>query len=193
MQPPLIIFGLGNPWSAYANTRHNLGARAVSALAARHGLVFDQLMADSHGAWARISGRDVLLLRSNVDINASDRALGAYAPLIERPPRNVWVLHDDIALMLGTIRIVVNGGAGGHRGVEALLMSLGSADFVKFKLGIGRPSRLERIYDYVFEPFGSDEMEGVDAAVGEAIDAMECAIEFGVDAAQTRHNRKRHS
>ncbi|WP_273841615.1 aminoacyl-tRNA hydrolase [Rubrobacter calidifluminis] len=170
--------GLGNPGRRYANTRHNAGYMVVDELAARHGGAWRRRKR-AEEAEIRLNGVSVVLVKPTTFMNDSGRALVAYSG------DRLLVVHDDLDLPAGAVRVKVGGGAGGHNGLRSVIGNLGP-EFVRVRVGIGRPPEGVEVIDYVL-----GRMDGtVREAVPRATDAVEVVVEEGAEAAMNRFNAR---
>jgi peptidyl-tRNA hydrolase, PTH1 family len=187
--PTFLIVGLGNPGPAYAATRHNLGARAVRLLAARHRV---RLLPDPAGALVGRAGvpPDVLYLAiPQTAMNHSGpvvRALADRLSLVE--PQRLIVVHDELDLPVGRLKVKVGGGTAGHNGLRSIVEALGTAGFVRVRIGIGKPPSRDVGMDYVLSGPEADARERLDAVIEVATDAVERIVAEGAGAAMTRFN-----
>jgi PTH1 family peptidyl-tRNA hydrolase len=189
-QPPqTLIVGLGNPESDYADTRHNLGFACVRALAER----FDVEI--KRKRWRSLVGRTesrrLWLLLPQTYMNLSGQAVAAALRDTGLPPSQVWVVHDELDIPMCRLRIRRGGSGAGHNGVLSLIESLGTQDFVRFRVGIGKPARKSQQGGarYVLGRFSKAEAERLDKVVGGVADALELALETGLDRAMEKYNR----
>jgi len=189
MSGMFLIVGLGNPGREYANTRHNIGFRCVDALAARHNLAFeDKKKSKAKIALGRIQGHRVLLAKPQTYMNLSGGAVQGLAAFYQIPPAQMMVIFDDLDLPVGTLRIRPKGGSGGHKGVTDIIQRLGTQDFPRIRVGIGRPDTLMDPASYVLRPFeGPDEAE-IAGAVERVILAVETWLTEGIDLAMNCYN-----
>ncbi len=183
----LLVAGLGNPGPEYARTRHNVGWMVVDELARRH-----------QGSWrSKFSGRlaevrldsaRVALVKPETYMNESGRSIAAAARFFQLPPGRLLVVHDDVDLDEGRLQARRGGGLAGHNGLRSIAQSLGSQEFLRLRIGVGRPGRGDprSVADYVLAPF--DPETDVDALVGRAADAVELLVREGLDAAQRGFN-----
>jgi len=183
-----LIVGLGNPGQAYAETRHNAGYWVVEALAAEAGLTFKR-----HGGAStvqgRVAGHLVTLVQPQTFMNRSGPIVAAVVGELALDLSEVIVVHDDLDLDPGRLRIKSRGGGGGHKGVLSIIDALGSDRFARLKLGVGHPPAGEDPADYVLAPMPSHER----AVLEDAVQALECWIAEGVTTAMNRFNVKRES
>jgi PTH1 family peptidyl-tRNA hydrolase len=185
----LLVVGLGNPGREYARTRHNAGWLVVDELARRHG---GSWKAKFNGQLAeiRIDGHKLALLKPETYMNESGRSVAQAAKFFKVDPDAVLVVHDEGDFELGRLEIKVGGGYGGHNGLRSIGQVLGTPDFLRLRIGVGRPERGDPrpLADYVlsnFEPH--DEAETL---VARAADAVEQLDADGVERAQARVNRR---
>jgi PTH1 family peptidyl-tRNA hydrolase len=184
-----LIVGLGNPESEYADTRHNMGFACVRELAKRLGVKVDRKR------WQSLVGhsaeRGVWLLMPQTYMNLSGQAVVKAVRDIRVPPRDVWVVYDELDLPLCRMRIKRGGSGAGHNGVLSLISSLGTDDFVRFRVGIGKPPRKgsQPGRHYVLGRFTKAEAERIPTIVSGVADALELALEARVERAMDRYNR----
>jgi PTH1 family peptidyl-tRNA hydrolase len=184
-----LIVGLGNPGKKYEGTRHNLGFRVVDLLRERFGLEPYDSRFESEMAKGAPRGVQLLLLKPQTFMNLSGGAVTAAARYHKVPPDRLWVVHDDLDLPLGHLRIRVGGSSGGHRGVQSIIDRLGTQDFVRFRLGIGRPQGPMPADAYVVAPFGREEREAAEAMIARAAEAVTTALSDGLTKAMNLFNR----
>lgn len=183
----LLVAGLGNPGREYAATRHNVGWLVVDELVSRHG-----------GSWrSKFSGRlaevrlDQLklgLLKPETYMNESGRSIGAAVRFFKVDPGGLLVVHDDVDLEEGRLQARLGGGLAGHNGLRSIAQTLSSQDFLRLRVGVGRPGRGDRrsVADYVLAAF--DPGVDVEALVSRSADAVEAIARDGLEAAQQRFN-----
>ncbi|TMB87860.1 MAG: aminoacyl-tRNA hydrolase [Chloroflexi bacterium] len=185
----LLIVGLGNPESEYADTRHNLGFACVHELGRRLGVRVDRKRwqslvgrSDEHGIW---------LLLPQTYMNLSGQAVAKALRDLSLTPDRLWVVHDELDLPLCRMRIRRGGSGAGHNGVLSLISSLGTPDFVRFRLGIGKPARKGSTSGrhYVLGRFTKAEAARLPNIVDGVASALELALEAGVERAMERFNR----
>jgi len=179
----LLVAGLGNPGREYADTRHNVGFMVADELARRHG-----------GSWrSKFSGRlsetrigdaRVALLEPMTYMNLSGGAVGAATRFFKVPPEQLLVVHDEGDFDLGRLQLRLGGGLAGHNGLRSVAQELGTPDFIRLRIGVGRPGRGDRrdLADYVLSRFEPD--DDAEAIVGRAADAVEALVRDGLEAAQ---------
>lgn len=181
-----LIVGLGNPESEYADTRHNLGFACVRALATRFDVKIDRKRWNSLAG--RSESRGVWLVLPQTYMNLSGEAVKAAVRDTGVDATHVWVVHDELDLPLCRLRINRTGSGAGHNGVLSIIGALGTKDFVRFRVGIGKPSR-NRGAGYVLGRFTKAEAERLDHVVEGVADALELALEGGLDHAMEKYNR----
>ncbi|MGB5795866.1 MAG: aminoacyl-tRNA hydrolase [Mycolicibacter algericus] len=183
--PPVLVVGLGNPGPTYARTRHNVGFMVVDLLAQRIGSAFKlHKKSGADVVTGRLSGRSVVLARPRCYMNESGRQVGPLAKFYSVPPADVVVIHDDLDLDYGRIRLKQGGGEGGHNGLRSIAIMLGSKDFQRVRLGIGRPPGRQDPAAFVLQPFGARERDELPTICEQAADAAELLIELGLEPAQ---------
>ncbi|OBH21184.1 aminoacyl-tRNA hydrolase [Mycolicibacter sinensis] len=183
--PPILVVGLGNPGPNYARTRHNMGFMVVDLLAERIGSAFKlHKKSGADIATGRLSGQPVVLARPRCYMNESGRQVGPLAKFYSVPPGGLVVIHDDLDLDFGRIRLKQGGGEGGHNGLRSIATVLGSKDFQRVRLGIGRPPGRQDPAAFVLQAFGAREREQVPTICEQAADATELLIELGLEPAQ---------
>ena len=184
-----LIVGLGNPGAAYARTRHNAGFRLVGKLAERWRTDWSAVKR-FHSRLARIEreGRPVLLCEPQTFMNSSGEAVGALVDFYQVPLRNLLAVVDDADLPLGELRLRMRGSSGGHHGLESIEQRLGTREFARLRLGIGRRGSEREITDHVLGRFDSTEAALVDKVLTVACDQVECWLDAGIQKAMTQFN-----
>jgi PTH1 family peptidyl-tRNA hydrolase len=183
-----LIVGLGNPGREYKDTRHNVGFRCVDAIAAAHGLTFARRQSNALVADSLIAERKVLLAKPQTYMNLSGEAVWRLLDFYKIPLEHFLAISDDMDLPVGTLRIREKGGAGGQKGLKSIIEHLGTRDFARMRIGIGRPpGRMDPI-DYVLQGFDADETILVVETLDRAVRAVETWLRDGLAIAMTRHN-----
>ena len=181
-----LVVGLGNPGRKYARTRHNLGFRVVDRFAGRLGVAEWREAAFSQVSGARLEGVRLLLAKPQTFMNRCGDAL---VPLLRHAgvglDRTV-VIHDDLDLPLGRLRIRERGGHGGHNGVRSLLEAAGTGEFARVRIGIGRPEGGGDVIPYVLGPFAAEEEQALAEVLERATEALACVLTEGPDRAMNR-------
>ena len=187
MAGPLLVVGLGNPGPNYAQTRHNLGFMVADLLAARLGSAFKaHKRSGAEIVTGRLGGRSVVLAKPRCFMNESGRQLGPLAKFYSVPAADVVVIHDDLDIDFGLIRLKIGGGEGGHNGLRSIASALGTKDFQRVRIGIGRPPGHKDPAAFVLENFTAVERPEVPTLCEHAADATELLIELGLEPAQNR-------
>lgn len=183
-----LIVGLGNPGPRYEKTRHNIGFRAVERLAQKHGLTFSKIEQRAQVASGTIVGRRVILAKPQTFMNLSGDSVAPLARFYKIEPDHILVVHDDLDLPLGTLRLRETGSSGGQNGLKHILQRLGTQDIPRVRLGIGRPPGRMDPVDYVLTPFkGDDEILAAEVQ-DRAAAAIETWLSEGIEMAMSRHN-----
>ena len=183
-----LIVGLGNPGPSYAATRHNIGFRCVSELAARHRLTFGRSRHHAEVATGVIAGQPVVLARPQTYMNESGLAVAALVRFYDIGPADLIVVYDDLDLPFGSLRLRAGGSAGGQRGIRSIITRLGRDDVPRLRVGIGRPPGRMPAERYVLTPFSAAEREQVPLVVAAAADALTVWLTEGLTAAMNRFN-----
>lgn len=183
-----LIVGLGNPGRKYAGTRHNVGFEVLEALASRHGAPRPRAAFESEIVELTIGGERVLLAAPQTYMNLSGRSVRRLVDFYKLTTEQLLVVCDDLNLPTGRLRLRRSGSAGGQKGLQNIIEHLGSPNFARLRIGIGRPSPPVNPTDYVLQRFSTSERDVIDRAVVEAADAAELWLSIGVDAAMNRVN-----
>lgn len=183
-----LVVGLGNPGPEYAWTRHNLGFQVVTALAELWQIPLTKTSLDCRWGQGRVDQESLVLAQPTTYMNLSGRAVSRLLAYFRLSPAQLVVIHDDLDVPPGRMKIVERGGAGGHRGVASLLSALGTEEFIRVKLGIGRPPPEVRAENYVLAHFPLEEADAVVDLVVRAAQAVDTLILAGLAAAQTRYH-----
>ncbi|OBI94877.1 aminoacyl-tRNA hydrolase [Mycobacterium asiaticum] len=187
MAEPLLVVGLGNPGETYARTRHNLGFMVADVLAARLGAKFKaHKRSGAEIVTGRLGGRSVVLAKPRCYMNESGRQVGPLAKFYSVPPADIIVVHDELDLEFARIRLKLGGGEGGHNGVRSVASALGTKDFQRVRIGIGRPPGRKDPAAFVLEAFTAAERAEVPTICEQAADATELLLELGLEPAQNR-------
>jgi len=182
---PLLVVGLGNPGPDYAKTRHNLGFVVADILADRIGSGFKvHKRSGAEVATGRIAGRSVVLAKPRTYMNESGRQVGPLAKFYSVAPADVIILHDELDIDFGRIRLKFGGGVAGHNGLRSVSSALGTNDFQRVRIGVGRPPGRKSGATFVLENFTAAERPEVPTICEQAADATELLIELGLEPAQ---------
>jgi PTH1 family peptidyl-tRNA hydrolase len=183
----LLIAGLGNPGREYSATRHNAGWMVVDELARRYGGSWRSKFSGQL-AETRLDGSRLALVKPETYMNESGKSIAAAARFFKVPVEAVLVVHDDVDLDEGRLQARLGGGLAGHNGLRSIAQALGSQEFLRLRIGVGRPGRGDRrsVADYVLAPFAPE--TDLDALVGRSADAVEAVVREGLVPAQQRFN-----
>lgn len=187
---PAMVVGLGNPGPDYARTRHNIGFFVADLIAARMaGRFSTHKRSGADVSEGRLVGRRTVLVKPRSFMNVSGGPVTAAARFFSIDTVDLIVIHDDLDLELGVVRLKRGGGEGGHNGLRSISKSLGSKDYLRVRVGIGRPPGRMDPADYVLKPFASAERSAVELACEEAADAVELLLTRSLaDAQQAVHS-----
>jgi PTH1 family peptidyl-tRNA hydrolase len=182
-----LVVGLGNPGSEYAQTRHNIGVRVVELLAARAGGGrFAKHKTNADVLEGRLAGRRVVLAVPRTYMNVSGGPVAGLLRYYGVAPADLVVVHDDLDLGFGVVRLKQGGGAGGHNGLRSISASIGTKDYLRVRFGIGRPPGRQDPADFVLKRFSGAERKELEFAVDLAADAAEALLREGLEPAQNR-------
>jgi len=183
----LLVAGLGNPGREYERTRHNVGWLVLDELARRHG---GSWRSKFSGSLAEVRADDarLALLKPETYMNESGRSVAAATRFFKVPPESLLIVHDDVDLEPGRLQARRGGGLAGHNGLRSLAQHLGTQDFLRLRIGVGRPGRGDPrpVKDWVLTPFAPD--EDADALISRSADAVETILRDGLETAQQRFN-----
>jgi len=183
----LLVAGLGNPGPRHERDRHNVGWMVVDELARRSGTTFKSKFNGRLGE-TRIDRQRIALLKPETYMNESGRSIAAAARFYKSPVESVLIVHDDVDLDFGRLQAKEGGGLAGHNGLRSIAQALGSPEFLRVRIGVGRPGRGDHrdVADFVLAPF--DAHEDRDEVVSRAADAVEVMVRDGLEEAQRRFN-----
>jgi PTH1 family peptidyl-tRNA hydrolase len=186
-----LVVGLGNPGTEYARTRHNVGAEVVELVARRHGGSLKKGRDRALVGDVRIGGQRIELAVPITFMNESGMAVG---PLVRRHQvglDRLVIVHDELDLPPAVLRVKVGGGLAGHNGLRSIMAHLKSQDFLRVRIGVGKPpGGPTRGADHVLRRFSKAERDAMDVTIEEAADAVECIVTDGVDVAMNRYNTR---
>ena len=185
-----LIVGLGNPGSKYQQTRHNIGFQVLDELADAYNLSFRESKWQAEVVKAVIAGHQALLAKPETFMNESGRAVGAIASYYRIEPERIIVVHDDLDLELGRVKVVVNRGAGGHNGIISIIKHLGSKKFIRIRVGVGRPQTAIPISKYVLSKFNPEERGAVADKVRDIVGDVELIVDKGLTLAMNLINSR---
>ncbi|ETS93654.1 aminoacyl-tRNA hydrolase [Veillonella sp. AS16] len=186
-----LVVGLGNPGKQYAMTKHNIGFMVIDAIA-------DNV---PHTPWKEeqnaevcsitVDGEKVLLVKPQTFMNASGESVGPLMRYYKISPSDVYCIYDDMDLPVGKLRIRPNGSSGGHNGIKSLISHMGTEDFPRFRIGIGRPLPQWSVIDHVLSPFSDEVQDKVDKGIKDTVKAVLGTLEVGLDKGMNQFNPKR--
>ena len=190
-----LIVGLGNPGRVYTNNRHNIGFICLNYLARTHGIRFDKKQSQARIGTGEIAGTKVILARPQTYMNSSGEAVSSLVKRHIIDIINLFVVHDDLDLPLGKIRIRRGGGSGGHKGIESIITELGNPDFIRVRIGIGRLSTANSteiteadIINYVLSDFNPDEKQVIAETIPRVSEALLCLLTEDMVTAMNKYN-----
>ncbi|HML94971.1 MAG TPA: aminoacyl-tRNA hydrolase [Thermodesulfobacteriota bacterium] len=183
-----LVAGLGNPGKEYASTKHNLGFLAIDEIARRAGI--DLTKKKFRGSYGEgfLSGEKLILLKPETYMNRSGEAVSEAAVFYNISPPDIIVIHDEMDLPSGTVRVKAGGGSAGHNGIRSIIDRLGSTEFIRVRMGIGKPGEKSRGASHVLSGFGSGESDTVKTSVERAADAVLELIEHGLERTMNKFN-----
>jgi PTH1 family peptidyl-tRNA hydrolase len=188
MSDPYLIAGLGNPGPEYARSRHNVGWLVAERLAERYDLSFDKIQLKGRVALGNAHGQRVILVRPLTYMNSSGESVVPLMRFYKVPTTNLLVVYDELDIPFNTLRLRPAGGAGGHGGMKSIIRSLGSQDFARLRVGVGRPPAGWDPADFVLAQWTKDEQSQVPALVDRAADAADLWLTDGILTAMNRFN-----
>jgi PTH1 family peptidyl-tRNA hydrolase len=182
-----LVCGLGNPGTKFARNRHNAGFHCLDLLAEKWGLSFGRMRSKALVAMGHIAESRVVLAKPMTYMNSSGHALSPLMSYYKIPLRNLLVVYDELDLPLGKIRLRADGGPGGHNGMRSIIQQLGTRDFSRLRIGIGRPEHGEP-YRYVLSDFYDDQRPDMEAAYERGAEAIQHFLEHGIRSAMNEYN-----
>lgn len=188
-----LVVGLGNPGARYENTRHNVGQMVVGELASRRGETLRAHKANARVAetWLRPGGAKLVLATPNSFMNVSGGPVSQLARFYDVPPERIVLVHDELDIPFDTIKLKTGGGHGGHNGIRDVAKALGTPDFPRVRVGIGRPPGRQDAADRVLDVFAGAERSALPLLISDAADAVELLVDEGLLAAQQKHHAPR--
>jgi len=185
-----VVVGLGNPGDRYAKTRHNIGVMTLEQMLERAAARFKRHKSGCLVAEANLGGARAVIARTTSFMNESGRSVGELVRWYKTDPRRLIVVHDELDIPFGEIRIKEGGGTAGHNGLGSLVSHLGTKDFNRVRVGIGRPRGAKEAGDHVLAAFSSSERKELEFVLNDAADAVERIIEAGVERAMNEVNTR---
>jgi len=184
-----LVVGLGNPGATYRGTRHNVGFAVLDRLAERHGAAFDAAPVEALEARWRLDGDTVLLGKPLTFMNLSGEAVGGFCRFYRIETADVLVVCDDVNLPLGRLRARATGSEGGHNGLKSVAQHLGTTDYGRLRIGVGRGDERRDLADHVLSRFEPEEQTGVTSAIDRSADAVEDWVRHGLAYVMNTYNR----
>ncbi|CAN2042819.1 peptidyl-tRNA hydrolase [Candidatus Magnetomoraceae bacterium gMMP-15] len=186
-----LIAGLGNPGKAYETTRHNLGFMVVDRLSKKRNIIFDKTKFSSRFGRGNLNNIPVILAKPMNFMNLSGPPLQGLARFFKIKLKNILVIHDDMDIAFGKIKIKKKGGHGGHNGVRSIMNAFGNGDFVRLRIGIGHPDSVSNMTDHVLGSFNAQEKNLLDKIVNTSCDAIKTILLNGVSKSMNCFNNKK--
>jgi len=183
-----LIVGLGNPGPRYEATRHNAGQLVISLLCRELGVDLKDSRFQSSSAVTRLEGTKTILLCPTTYMNLSGTSVKSCVDYYKIDPDNILIIHDDLDMPLGRVKVIRDGGAGGHNGIRSVINCLGTTQFARIKTGIGRPRYGEPVEEYVLSSFYSDEKDAREEAIHLAAQACRLITSKGIESAMNQTN-----
>ncbi len=191
-----LIIGLGNPGRGYANNRHNVGFICLNHFARTQGIRFDKKQGRARIGTGEVAGSKVVTAKPQTYMNSSGESVSRLIKKFDINLDDLLIIHDDLDLPLGRIRIRHGGGSGGHKGIDSITSELGSQDFIRLRVGIGRPVKNEgttefsddEIITYVLSDFTPDEKQTIAQVIPRVSEAIYCLLTEGLTAAMNKYN-----
>jgi PTH1 family peptidyl-tRNA hydrolase len=189
-----LIIGLGNPGKTYAHNRHNVGFRCLNYFAKLHSIRFDHRQCHARVGTGEVRGEKLLLAKPGTFVNLSGKSVACLVHKHHIPLSNLLVIHDDLDLPLGKIRLRRSGSSGGHKGMNSIIPALGSEDFPRIRVGIGRPQvevqsmSEDAIINYVLSDFSPQEEAIIKPVIARVSEAIDCFLGQGIEAAMSKFN-----
>ncbi|MBW5378270.1 aminoacyl-tRNA hydrolase [Brachyspira pilosicoli] len=186
-----LVIGLGNPGEEYKNHRHNIGFIIIDKLAQNLSLKFDNNKKKSLFTRAKLNNIDFILLKPQTFMNLSGESAIYISKFFNINPEDIIVIYDDMDIPFGTFKIKKGGSSGGHNGIKSLIAQLQTDDFIRLRVGIGRPSFGKKVNDYVLSSFSKSERENIDNDLGEnVIEAIKTILFESYTIAQNKYNKR---
>ncbi len=191
-----LVVGLGNPGFLYARNRHNIGFMCVSHLAKAQDIPFDKKQGQARTGIGNIAGYKVVLARPQTYMNASGESVSVLLRKLNVAPSDLIVIHDDLDLPTGKIRLRLGGSSGGHKGIDSIIARTGTRDFYRIRVGIGRPvsdsgsepAKEEAVIGYVLSDFTPEERKIIEQTLPKVSEAIICLLAEGLTAAMNKFN-----
>lgn len=184
-----FLVGLGNPGPEYKNNRHNIGFMVINEIAARLGEKFSRLQSQALVIKSSYKDHHVILAKPRTFMNRSGQAVGALAKFYKIPLNEILVIYDEVDLPIETLRIRGDGSSAGHKGMQSIIERLGSQNFPRLRVGIGRPQGKKSTPKHVLQDFSKNEMKTLPIVISRAADAALAFISDGIEMAMNTYNK----
>lgn len=186
--PPFLLVGLGNPGREYRETRHNVGFMVIERFAQQAGISLSRVQQKAIVGLGNVGDQKVLLAKPQTFMNLSGESVAALVRFYKIPLDHLIVVHDDLDLPFGTLRIRPDGGSAGQKGMQSIISRLGTQQFPRMRFGIGRPSGSKQGVSYVLHGFSPEEKKELDYLLSRAADALKTFVVEGLETAMNRYN-----
>lgn len=186
-----LIAGLGNPGEKYQNTRHNVGFLVIDYIATSYGISINQHKFQAELGRGIIEGKEVILVKPLSFMNLSGYPISQIGNYFRITGGNMLIIHDDIDLPLGRMKLKEKGGHGGHRGIKSIIEMMGGGDFCRLRIGVGRSEANQSVADYVLSPFRTEELPVLNQIMRQARDAVVAFLSKGIKECMTQFNNHR--
>ena len=186
----ILVAGLGNPGKGYDSSRHNIGFIVIDELAKRLGVSVKKKGFRSHYAQAPIDEKKLILLKPDTYMNRSGEAVSEAAEFFKIPAKDIIAVYDEMDLSLGSIKVKVGGGSAGHKGIQSIINSLGDSDFIRVRVGIGKPIQKSETVGHVLSGFEKEEKKLAKELIVRAADAVIEIVLRGAESAMNKFNKK---
>lgn len=185
-----LIVGLGNPGRAYASNRHNIGFICLNHLARTHAVKLDQKKGRARIGIGKVAGKEVVLAKPQTYVNSSGESVSRLVKKFNISLDDLIIIHDDLDLPLGKIRISFSSSSGGHKGIESIISYLGSQNFIRLRVGISRPAEAseDEIIAYVLSDFSPEQKQAIAQAIPKVSEAILCLLTEGLTPAMNKYN-----
>ena len=184
-----IVVALGNPGVKYKNTRHNVGFWCLDRIVDAHSIIINKKKRYFEFGQGDIGNKKIILARSRTFMNESGRAIQSLMTKYNVPPANLLILYDDMDLPAGSMRLRARGSSGGHNGMKSIVDAIGTTEFPRLRIGIGRPEFAEQNISHVLSEASLDELKRINQALCSATQAVEMFLVDGIDASMDRFNK----
>tara|TARA_Y100000590_G_scaffold196295_1_gene222881 strand:+ start:5618 stop:6226 length:609 start_codon:yes stop_codon:yes gene_type:complete len=184
-----IVVGLGNPGVKYKNTRHNVGSWCLDRIVDAHSIIINKKKRYFEFGQGDIGNKKIILARSRTFMNESGRAIQSLMTKYNVSPANLLILYDDMDLPAGSMRLRARGSSGGHNGMKSIVDAIGTTEFPRLRIGIGRPEFAEQNISHVLSEASLDELKRINQALCSATQAVEMFLVDGIDASMDRFNK----